>query len=161
MARYTNYVHRGGTLILNTAYLGQFPGYTKPSKQVTEVACGKGHLILYGPDFCVNQLAPILQGQLAQCLPVKVSPDVQYLVNLKPKMVYVTLINNSGVTKQPKEKPVVDPSQARIVHVTYTGRSTVKAVRDIKNHRDCATKDREVSVTLPPGELAILEFSLD
>ncbi len=70
VARYTNYVHQGGTLILNTAYLRDFPQYGKLPKAGAreEVNCGQGHVIIYGPDYQLAQLAPIIEertGKLA------------------------------------------------------------------------------------------------
>lgn len=163
IARYTGYVRQGGTLILNTAYLGYFPEYAKgtPTSNPSELTDGKGRVIVYGPDFQLERLGPILQGELARLLPVTVSPGVQYLVNVKPGSLYVTLINNNGVTKAPKAKPVVDASKVATLSVSYKGGAIVGSVRDILRDRTLPMKDRgEISLTLPPGQVEIVEFSL-
>jgi hypothetical protein len=163
-ARYTNYVEQGGTLILNTAYLRHFPQYREIPIGGTpqEVTRGKGRVIVYGPDFQVSRLAPIIQEQLAGWLPVKVSPGVQYFVNVKDGSVYVTLINNDGVTKEPRRKPLIDDSRGRTVSAHYQGAFHVRSVTDIKNHRSCSLQNgADVTITIPPGEAAVLEFTLN
>ena len=163
MARYTNYVHQGGTLILNTAYLRNFPQYAGilPGAKRHETTSGKGRVIAYGPDFQVDEVATIIREELARCLPVRVSSGVEYLVNVKAGSIYVTLINNDGVTKEPRRKPVIDASQGRTVAVSYQGKSRVSSVVDIKNHQTLAVKNgTEVALSIPAGQVAILEFRL-
>jgi hypothetical protein len=163
MARYTNYVHQGGTLILNAAYLRDFPQYASilQGAKRHETTSGKGRVIVYGPDFQVDEVAPIIREELARCLPVRVSPGVEYLVNVKAGSVYVTLINDDGVTKEPRKKPVVDASHGRPVSVSYQGKSRVSSVMDIKNHQTLAVKNgTDVALSIPAGQVAILEFKL-
>ena len=52
VTRFTNYVHQGGTLFLNTAYLREFPEYAKLSAAGSRrnLTAGKGRVIVYGPD---------------------------------------------------------------------------------------------------------------
>ena len=93
---------------------------------------------------------------------MKVSPVAEYLVNVKPGSVYVTLISNSGVTKSPRSRPVIDPARAVAVTVSYQGNLSVKSASDIKNHRQLNLQNgTDVAITLPAGEVAILEFKLD
>ena len=162
-ARYSSYVRQGGTLILNTNYLGYFPEYAKilpTSSTPTELTDGKGRVIVYGTDFQLEQLGPILQSELARHLPVKVSAGVEYLVNVKPGSLYVTLINNNGVTKAPKAKPVVDASKVVTVTVSYQGKSVVGSVRNVLHQQTLATQDGAgISLTIPPGQVEIIEFS--
>lgn len=164
VARYASYVARGGTLILNSAHLPSFPQFKRMRAGAIqhEARHGKGRVISYGPDFQVTRLTPILQEELAKWLPVKVSPGVQYLVNLKPGIILVTLINNDGVTKAPKSRPVVDATMTRTVAVRYQGTSPLKSVRDIKNNKGYPFQNgADVTITIPPGELAVLEFKHD
>ena len=163
VTRFTNYVHQGGTLLLNTAYLREFPEYAKLSAVGSRrnLTAGKGRVIVYGPDFQVDQLPALLREQLARDLPVKVSSGVEYAVNVQPDGFWVMLINNEGVTKEPRKPAVIDATQGRTVSVCYQGRARVRSVTDIKNRRTCGLQQgREVSVNLPAGELAILEFRL-
>lgn len=162
-ARYANCVRQGGTLVLNSAFLRDFPYYAKFPKGDNrhELVDGKGRVILFAPDYQVQQLAPILEEQLAKRLPVKVSPGVQYLVNLGSGSAYVTLINNNGVSKAPRERPVIDATKAVAVTVSWQSDAIVKSVKDIKNQRDLdLQRSADVTVTIPAGELAVLEFRL-
>jgi hypothetical protein len=163
VARYTNYVRQGGTLVLNSAFLRDFPNYAKLPKgdNCHELVDGKGRVILFAPDYQVQQLVPIIKKQLAKWLPVKVTPGVQYLVNHRLGCVYVTLINNNGVTKAPRDKPVIDATKAVAVTVSWQGAAPVKSVKDIKNQRSLdLRRGTDVTITIPAGELAVLEFRL-
>ncbi len=160
-ARYVNYVRQGGTLILNSALQRAFPDYAKLPAGATrhELVDGRGRVILFGPDFQVRGLEPILGEQLARHLPVNVSPGVHFLVNQARDRVYVTLINNRGVTKAPREKPVIDPGEAVAVTVSWQGRTPPKAVRDITRQRDLDWQPGTgVTSTVPAGGLTVLEF---
>lgn len=164
VVRYTNYVCQGGTLILNTAYLRDFPQYPKPPEGALrhEVSDGKGRVIVFGRDFQVTSLEPILRDELARRSPVVVSPGIEYLVTLKAGAVFVTLINNEGVTKEPRRKPVIDRSKDRVVSVRFQGETRVRSVRDIMNRRSCTLRNgTEVEITIPAGEVAILEFEVE
>ena len=161
--KYREYVRQGGTLILNSAYLNYFREYEqRPSDNISRYADrGKGQAIVYRDDFETDNLDPIIREQLGRLLPVHVSAGIQYIVNIKDGVVYVTLINNDGVTKEPKKKPVVDVSKRKSVVVSYRGQSSVQEVKDIKNNRQCSLDNgREVTVTIPAGELAILQFTV-
>lgn len=161
VARYTRYVRQGGTLILNSVYLRDFPNYAKLSEAATrhEVSDGQGRVIFFGPDYQVGQLPAIIHEQLAEHLPVKVSPNVQCLVNVKPGRVLVTLINNAGVTKAPKSKPVVDATKALVATVSWQNHAPLESVWDLKRREKMdLQRGTEATVSLPPGELAIVEF---
>ncbi|MBY0589291.1 hypothetical protein K2X85_19120 [bacterium] len=163
LARFTNYMYQGGTLILNSLYLPSFPDLAKlaDGSPRQEIKSRKGRAILYGPDYQVAALKAIFYEDLLKYLPVTISPGVEYLVNIKTGSVFVTLINNEGVTKEPRQKPKVDPAKSKTVNVRFNGLSRVQTVKDIKNDRVCEIHNgTEVTITLPPGELAILEFRL-
>lgn len=159
--RFRAYVAQGGVLMLNSAYLPQFPEHAeafRPGETCT-VASGNGRYILYGPEYSVDRLDGILREETAARLPVQVEGDVQYLVNLAEHSVYVTLINNAGVTKTYHEKPVFAPGQHRTASVRWSGGKTVAEVTEIRNGRDLAMEDGgQVRVKLPPGEIAIIAF---
>lgn len=158
--RYRAYVEKGGTLILNTAYLPQFPDFGFDAvSAVKEMTVGAGRVIVYGPVYDVAALDGIIRSALARWLPIRVTPDVHYLVNLRDNELLVTLINNAGVTKAPREPAVVDAALARTVAVTYHGGGTVTSVTDILNG---VTYDGAACVVpLGPGETAILRWTLE
>lgn len=161
VARYIGYVQQGGTLILNRVFLRDFPAYMQRIGEHSsgEVSDGKGRVIVYGPEFRVEQLGPLLRNQLVRLLPVEVKGDVEYLVNCRGNSVYVTLINNKGVTKAPRAKAVVDESQATAATVVSRCEELVKVARDIKNNRLLEVRHgNQVAVTIPAGGMAIVEL---
>lgn len=161
-ARYRAYVERGGTLILNAAYSGQFPDYgPAPDSGVTEKDVGAGRVIVYGPAYDVAALDGVIRAELAKRLPIRIFPDVQYLVNVRENEWLLTLINNDGVLKEPRGRPVVDRSKACAVTVTYQGAGAVVSAEDILNGQTYeAGPGGTFTVPLGPGEVAVLRLSL-
>jgi hypothetical protein len=159
-ARFRNFVEQGGTLLLNTAFLEQFPEYASAGREDTPATLrsGKGRVVLCGPDYSVAQLDGILREELSARLPVRVSGDIQYLVNIIEDGVLVTLINNAGVTKAPRSRPVTDPAQRKAVTIAWTAGDRVESVTDIKNDRAHVPVDNSVSIDVPPGGIVILEM---
>ena len=156
VTRFRQYVRQGGTLILNTAYLRYFPEIDRLANDTgpRSTAYSEGKVVVYGPDYQTDQLDNILRDQLRALLPVSVSADIQYIVNIKPGSVFVTLINNDGVTKQPRSKPVVDTSKQKTVVVRYQGRSTIRNVRVLRASRSCPLKERSRGERHnPPGRV--------
>ena len=150
---YKEYVNQGGILVLNTAYTKKFPEF----KESTEY--GKGRVIVYGPDYSVEGLDVILKDLLKELAPFTVEGDIQYLTNVKNDTMYVTLINNNGVTKETIEEVKVDESKMSAVTVTYQGDKSVASVTDIYGG-EAELQDNSVSVTIPAGGIVILEYQL-
>lgn len=164
VSRYTNYVRQGGTLILNHVFLRDFPSYAAQIVQGEsgELVEGKGRVIVYGPDFSVERLAPIIREQLVQWLPVEVRGDVEYLVNCRGNSLYVTLINNKGVTKAPKVRAVVDEKEVVAATVVSRCELPVKRAVDIKNGRVLEVRRAgEFGVTIPAGGIAFVELEYE
>ncbi len=158
--RYVEYVKQGGTLILNTAYLSYFSDYKSSYKGGTrqDIKDGKGTVIVYGPDYSVTNLDSILREQLAKLVPFSFSKDVEYLVNVKNGSLIVTVINNTGVTKEPNKKEVVDSSKSINLTVKYTGKLAVQKVNELYYSKTEKVSGNAVNVTLGPGEYKVLEF---
>lgn len=162
--RFLEYVARGGTLILNSAYLHQFPGYLPADTPVIRetLSEGRGRVVLYGPDFDVGPLDSILREELARHLPVSVSGDVHYLVNIATDGVLVTLMNHAGITKPFHGPPVIDLAQQNTAKITWTGGGTVRGAHDIKN--DCPLEveaNNRLELHLAPGGICIVHMIVD
>lgn len=151
---YKEYVNQGGILVLNTAYTKKFPEF----KENTEY--GKGRVIVYGPDYSVEGLDQILKELLNELSPFSVEGDVQYLTNVRDDTMYVTLINNKGVTKTTTEAEKVDTSQTSRVTVTYKGSKGISSVKEIYADTALENGEKSVTLTLPAGGIAILEYQL-
>jgi len=146
-----NYVGGGGTLVMNTAYLGQFSSFSGTQN------FGKGRVIAYGDDYDVWELDGILSDLTEKLLPVQVSGDIQYMVNIKDGSVVVTLINNLGVEKYANQPTRFDDSQTQTVTVTYTGGNRVLEVRDWITDNTLA-KNKTQTLVLGPGDIQVIEF---
>ncbi len=157
-ARYVAYVRQGGTLLLNTAFLRDFPSYARKRGQGV-LKDGKGRVLIYGPDFDPRALSLLLPPLLAQHLPVQVSPGIEYLVNQTSQGFLVTLLNNKGVTKAFRSKAVVDRAQAVEVTVSWPASLRATSVTELKNQRLLPLpRSRTVTLTIPAGEVAVLEI---
>lgn len=159
VSRYKSYVKQGGILVLNTAYLNQFPEYkgtlTNNRRDVTD---GKGKVIVYGPDYDISKLDSIFKELLAQLMPFTFSTNIESIVNVKDGYMYVTLINNDGVTKTSQAAVQVNSSKKKTVTVNYTGSPALSSVKEIYGGRNVALNGKSTSVTISPGEIAILEY---
>lgn len=158
--RYVEYVKQGGTLILNKAYLPYFDSYRSSYKGGTrqDIKDGKGTVIVYGPDYSVDNLDSILREQLAKLVPFSFSKDVEYLVNVKNGSLIVTVINNTGVTKAPSQQEVIDKSKTINLKVKYTGNLKIQKVNELYYGKSEKVSGNAVDVTLGPGEYKVLEF---
>ena len=159
VSRYKAYVKQGGILVLNTAYRDQFPEYKGTLKNNRlDIADGKGKVIMYGPDYSVQALGGIFKELLQKFMPFSFSTNIEHIVNVKDGYMYVTLINSDGVTKTSHGTPIVDNSKTKTVTTSYTGSLAIASVKEIYGGRNVAVNSGKVSVTLKPGEIAILEY---
>jgi len=160
--RITNYVDQGGTLLLNTAYLSQFPQYaqqaTPPIRRAT-LHPGHGRVEVFGPDHDTKELPAILHHELDNRLPFNLTGDLQYLVNAAQDTLYITLTNNAGITKAPRHKPKIDTSQSRTATMTWKDKAPPISIVDIKNNTN-HPPNRKITLTLPPGETSILRIKI-
>ena len=158
--RYVEYVKQGGTLILNTAYLPYFSSYKSSYKGGTrqDIKDGKGTVIVYGPDYSVENLDSILREQLAKFIPFSFSKDVEYLVNVKNGSLIVTMINNKGVAKDARSEVKIDNSQTINLKLKYTGDLAIQKVNELYYGKSEKVSGNAVDVTLGPGEYKVFEF---
>ena len=158
--RYKAYVKQGGTLVLNTAYLSQFPEYKGTlSNNRYEKTDGNGKVIVYGPDYSVTQLDSIIRELLSKLLPFSFSSNIQSIVNVKDGYMYVTLMNSDGVTKTSHGTPVFNSNKDKTVTVTYNGSLKIKSVKDIYNDRSVSLSSNKCSVSLKAGDIVVLEYA--
>jgi hypothetical protein len=128
---------------------GATPLITVPTGDplVTVNKIGKGSVVfaavpdLLGEDERMTPFAAhMLAHVFADAVPLRVTGDVEYLVNRTEKGWIVTLLNNNGVSKPQQGMAQVDRSAS--VNVTIT----------IKKD------ERKATVQIPPGGLAIVEI---
>lgn len=161
-AAYRNYAEQGGTLILNTAYLKFFPefGGRRAGKRY-DLNFGEGRVIVYGPDFSTKRLGKIIGEVLEGLLPLRVSGGAQWLVSVRDGSMFVTLLNNDGVTKTYRKAAKVRPGKGKSVVAEYCGGCGIESVRDIYNGEEVRLDGNRARVYLPAGGIAVLEFRFE
>jgi hypothetical protein len=167
--RIFDYVNNSGILLLNTAYINQFKstsiGNINSFDLFSTTSIGAGYVITYGPNFNMELIGKWIMNELADIyLPFKISGgDVQYLINRRSDSWILTLINNDGVTKDPRSPPIIDATKEKVVNIKFQGAESILTINDwligsLSNSTWIQTSSDTVSVTIPPGEIAVLEF---
>jgi len=128
---------------------GATPLINVPSGEplVTVNKVGKGSVVfaavqdLLGEDERITPFAAhMLAHVFADAVPLKVTGDVEYLINRTTNGWIVTLLNNNGVLKPQQGMAQVDRSASVTVTITMK------------------TDERKATVQIPPGGLAIVEI---
>ena len=212
--RLTEYVHNGGTLVINAAQIkgvpaellgvkmtgdrgeadngrclsageelqdltGQLFRYEKVelkgaqvlvtapdgSPLVTINKVGKGSVIfcavpdLLGEDERMVPLAAhVLAHVFVDATPVKVSGDVEYLVNRSDSGWVITLLNNNGVYKPQQGMATVDRSAYVNVSISLRGQQIQSASDWIEDKPISLTARDSLKVRLAPGGIAVVEL---
>ena len=136
---------------------------------VTVNKVGKGTLVLVavpdllGEDERMTPLAAhLLAHVFADAAPVKVSGDVEYLVNRNANGWVVTLLNNNGVFKPQQGLAQVDRRAYINATISLRGQKIQKAVDWITDKElEVKTADGlgSISVSIAPGAVSIVELS--
>ena len=135
---------------------------------VTINKVGKGTVVfaaladLLGEDERITPFAAhMLAHVFADAAPIKVTGDVEYLINRNTDGWVVTLINNNGVYKPQQGMAQVDRSAVVTATVSLSSRKIQSAV-DWINEKSIDVKDQNggsiASIGLPPGGVSIVEL---
>ena len=211
--RLGDYVHNGGTLVLNAAQLrsipeqvsgvrllnatgeahnarclaageepqdlkGQIFRYEKIALKgasafittlsgepiVTVNKVGKGSVVFVGvPDLLGEDeritpfAAHVLAHVFADAVPVKVTGDVEYLINRTANGWVVTMLNNNGVFKTQQGMAQVD--RGAYVNVTIALRGQrIQSASEWTSDTPLKVDAGSVSIRIAPGSLAIIEL---
>jgi hypothetical protein len=139
---------------------------------VTVNKIGKGSLVvlavldLLGEDERITPFAAhLLAHVFADATPIKVSGDVEYLVNRNDKGWVITLINNNGVFKPQQGLAQVDRSAYVTAGISVRGATIARATewfsdRSLEIKKQPGTSDG-VTVSIAPGGIAIVELQLE
>jgi hypothetical protein len=138
---------------------------------VTVNKLGKGMLVLVavpdllGEDERMTPLAAhLLAHVFADAAPVRVSGDVEYLLNRNANGWVVTLLNNNGVFKPQQGLAQVDRTAYVNATISLRGQKIQKAVDWITDKElevktaDGTAGTNGVTVSLAPGAVAIVEI---
>jgi len=129
---------------------------------VTVNKVGKGSVVfaavpdLLGEDERITPFAAhMLAHVFADAVPVKVTGDVEYLINRTTNGWVVTLLNNNGVFKTQQGMAQVDRSAYVTATITLPGQQIQSATEWIT---DKSLDVNNVSLQIAPGSLAIVEI---
>ncbi|HSL52830.1 MAG TPA: hypothetical protein VK868_00485, partial [Pyrinomonadaceae bacterium] len=130
---------------------------------VTVNKVGKGTVVfvavpdLLGEDERMTPFAAhMLAHVFADASPVKVTGDVEYLINRTANGWVVTLLNSNGVFKPQQGMAQVDRSAYVTAAITLPGQ--IKKAVEWTSDTALTTNGGTVSVQIPPGGLAIVEI---
>jgi hypothetical protein len=135
---------------------------------VTVNKVGRGTVVfstvpdLLGEDERITPFAAhMLAHVFADVTPIKISGDVEYLMNRTDNGWVVTLFNNNGVFKPQQGLAQVDRSAYVTATISLAGRQIQKAI-DWMNEKDVEVKSQNgqnsVTVSIAPGGVAIVEL---
>ena len=131
---------------------------------VTVNKVGKGRVVfvavpdLLGEDERMTPFAAhLLTHIFADATPLKVTGDVEYLINRTANSWVVTLLNNNGVFKTQQGMAQVDRSAYVTATISLTGKQIQRAT-EWTNDAVIKPNNGVVSVQIPPGGLAIVEI---
>ncbi|HZE70311.1 MAG TPA: hypothetical protein VE135_12390 [Pyrinomonadaceae bacterium] len=135
---------------------------------VTINKVGKGSVVfcslpdLLGEDERITPFAAhVLAHLFSSAAPVKVSGDVEFLLNRNENGWVVTLFNNNGVLKPQQGLAQVDRSARVTAKITLSGQPNVAATDWLSAKTLTVSKvdgRSEVSIEIPPGGLAIVQL---
>jgi hypothetical protein len=89
--------------------------------------------------------------------PVRVSGDVEYLINRNSNGWVVTLFNNNGVNKPQQGMATVDRNAVVMATISLTGQR-IRSASDWIGDRALETNSDSVSIKLAPGGIAVVEL---
>jgi hypothetical protein len=131
---------------------------------VTVNKVGRGKLVfiavpdLLGEDERITPLAAhLLAHVFSEATPIKVSGDVEYLLNKTDTGWLVTLFNNNGVLKPQQGLAQVDRNAVVTATVSLSG-AGIQSAREWISEQSLRVENRnQVKVTIAPGAVAIIE----
>ncbi len=143
---------------------------TNDEPLVTVNKVGKGAVVfaavpdLLGEDERITPFAAhLLAHVFADAAPIKVSGDVEYLVNRNDNGWVITLFNNNGVVKPQQGMAQVDRGAYINATISLPGQPIQKAL-DWTNEKEVEVKNQNgqigVTVSIAPGGVSIIELRL-
>ncbi|MFA6100936.1 MAG: hypothetical protein WCV67_00335 [Victivallaceae bacterium] len=177
------YVRDGGTLLINSSqHIDQFPKEFSGSASAATVSAkdaagnpvatqtrfGKGTIYTTLPPFLIDKnkkLLPFMPDLFKQVmkdvLPFNITGNIQYMVNRGSRGWWITLINNKGVSKPPREKERIDERKTARVSVEYKGGDNDKINELVTLERLSVRKldgSTVIDLSVPPGDIRIIEI---
>ena len=166
--RLVQYLKNGGTVIASKCQLKGIPGLSVPDKDnIQEIPFGKGKLIVSAQDYWLedgkidDELGSVIRKIADEQLPVKVSGDVQYLVNRTRDGVIVSLFNNYGrALNRTWNNPDPGPDPKETQKVAITLKQPASEVRELLTERPMPVRDGRIETSIRGGEVQLIQITL-
>jgi hypothetical protein len=100
----------------------------------------------------------MLAHVFSEATPVRVSGDVEYLINRTDTGWIVTIFNNNGIHKPQQGLATVDRSAGVTATITIPGQSLRTATDWITDRPLDVKKNSDVAVNIQPGGIVIAEL---
>lgn len=149
------YANEGGIVLASDLHLDQLAFTGTGDTAIREEKIGKGKIV----GFEQSALPQILEEYLKRLMPIEVEGDVEYFVNVADGAFYVTIINNEGVTKEPKTPVQLDYSKRKDVIVHYKAKHQIQSVNELWNSRKVNVEGRTITFRMLPGDCYILKIA--
>jgi hypothetical protein len=141
-----------------------FISVTSGAPLVTVNKLGKGSVVfvavpdLLGEDERITPfVAHLLAHVFADAVPVKITGDVEYLINRTSNSWVVTLLNNKGVFKPQQGMAQVDRSAYVNVTIALPGQQ-IQSATEWTSDTPLKVDGGSVSIRIAPGSLAVIEL---
>ncbi|MBR4662983.1 MAG: hypothetical protein IKO93_03825, partial [Lentisphaeria bacterium] len=167
--RLVQYLKDGGTVIASRRQLKGIPELLEIAKKdsVQEIPFGKGKLIVSPEDYWLkdgkidDELGSVIRKIADEQLPVKVTGDVQYLVNRTRDGVIVSLFNNYGrALNRTWDNPDPGPDPKETQKVAITLKTPASEVRELLTERQMPVRDGRIETTIRGGEVQLIQITL-
>ncbi len=166
--RLVQYLKNGGTVIASRCQLKGIPELPEIAKKdgVQEIPFGKGKLIVSAQDYWLkdgkisNDLGDVIRKIADEQLPVKVTGDVQYLVNRTRDGVIVSLFNNyGGAVHRTWENPDpgLDPKETQKVIITL--KTPASAVIELLNGKKLSAANGRIETSVAGCDVQLIRIT--
>lgn len=122
---------------------------------------GRGHVFVSAADEETPFPKTFLDALAARLMPFRVNGKVETLVNRTRDGWALMIVNNNGITKDPKTAPVVDPSAVEHVRLTFEAKTPAASELIAAEPVACVKSGDKwtLDVDVPPGELRLLKIT--
>ncbi|MBQ6599530.1 MAG: hypothetical protein IJH79_18435, partial [Lentisphaeria bacterium] len=134
---------------------------------VQEIPFGKGKLIVSAQDYWLqdgkisSDLGAVIRKIADEQLPVKVTGDVQYLVNRTRDGVIVSLFNNYGrALNRTWNNPDPGPDPKETQKAAITLKTPASEVRELLTERQMTVRDGRIETSIRGGEVQLIQITL-
>ena len=168
--RLVQYLKNGGTVIASRSQLKGIPELPEIAKKdsVQEIPFGKGKLIVSPEDYWLkdgkidDELGGVIRKIADEQLPVKVTGDVQYLVNRTRDGVIVSLFNNYGRALNrtwDNPDPGLDPKETQKVIITL--KTPASDVFELLNGKKLSAANGQIETSVAGCDVQLIRITYD